>query len=123
GRFRRAGRRTPIGARPQGGGGRRDPRPGGGPAARRAGEGRQLPLARRRRERIEAPPCVRFSPPYTCLVPNEAGDSLYDLYRRGISLLESHDYAPAAVPLAKAARMAPEKSSIREALGHASFNR
>ena len=49
------------------------------------------------------------------------GDSLYDLYQRGVSLLESGDYAQATVPLAKAARMAPEKSSIREALGRAYF--
>jgi TolA-binding protein len=53
---------------------------------------------------------------------SDSGDSLYDLYRRGVSLLESHDYAPAAVPLAKAAKMAPEKSSIREALGRAYFH-
>ena len=50
-----------------------------------------------------------------------AGDSLYSLYRRGMSLLEAGDFAPATVPLSKAARMAPEKSSIREALGRAYF--
>ena len=49
------------------------------------------------------------------------GDSLYQLYRKGMSLLESRDFAQAAVPLSKAARMAPEKSSIREALGRAYF--
>jgi len=38
-----------------------------------------------------------------------------------MSLLESGDFAQAAVPLAKAARLAPEKSSIREALGRAYF--
>ena len=50
------------------------------------------------------------------------GDSLYQLYRKGMSLLESGDFAQATVPLSKAARMAPEKSSIREALGRAYFH-
>jgi Flp pilus assembly protein TadD len=54
-------------------------------------------------------------------VTDQADDSLYDLYTRGISLLDSGDYQQAAVPLRKAARMAPEKSSIREALGRALF--
>ena len=40
----------------------------------------------------------------------------------GMSLLESGDFAQATVPLSKAARMAPEKSSIREALGRAYFH-
>ena len=52
---------------------------------------------------------------------DSAGDSLYSLYQRGMSLLEAGDFAPATVPLSKAARMAPEKSSIREALGRAYF--
>ena len=52
----------------------------------------------------------------------EPGDSLYHLYRMGMSLLESGDFAQATVPLSKAARMAPEKSSIREALGRAYFH-
>jgi Flp pilus assembly protein TadD len=47
--------------------------------------------------------------------------SVYDLYTRGMSLLESGDYAQATVPLRKAARLEPEKSSIREALGRAYF--
>jgi Flp pilus assembly protein TadD len=55
-------------------------------------------------------------------VTEEAGDSLYQLYRKGMSLLESGDFAQAAVPLSKAARMAPEKTSIREALGRAYFH-
>jgi Flp pilus assembly protein TadD len=54
-------------------------------------------------------------------VTDQPDDSLYDLYTRGISLLDSGDYQQAAVPLRKAARMAPEKSSIREALGRALF--
>ena len=48
-------------------------------------------------------------------------DSLYSLYRRGMSLLESGDFDQATVPLSKAARLAPEKTSIREALGRAYF--
>jgi TolA-binding protein len=38
-----------------------------------------------------------------------------------MDLLESGDYAAATVPLGKAARREPEKSSIREALGRAYF--
>jgi Flp pilus assembly protein TadD len=48
-------------------------------------------------------------------------DSVFDLYRRGIELLEDSDFEQAAVPLEAAARRAPEKSSIREALGRAYF--
>jgi tetratricopeptide (TPR) repeat protein len=49
-------------------------------------------------------------------------EHLYDLYQRGMSLLESGDFEQATVPLSKAARRAPEKSSIREALGRAYFH-
>ncbi len=38
-----------------------------------------------------------------------------------MSLLESGDYDQATVPLSKAARLAPDKTSIREALGRAYF--
>jgi tetratricopeptide (TPR) repeat protein len=48
-------------------------------------------------------------------------DSVYSLYQRGMALLESGDFDQATVPLSKAARIAPEKSSIREALGRAYF--
>ena len=48
-------------------------------------------------------------------------DSLYSLYQKGMSLLESGDYDQATVPLSKAARLAPDKTSIREALGRAYF--
>ena len=48
-------------------------------------------------------------------------EPLYDLYQRGMSLLEAGDFEQATVPLSKAARLAPEKSSIREALGRAYF--
>lgn len=63
-------------------------------------------------------PCARF---YTRRVPETESNDLYSLYRRGMALLESGDFAQAAIPLQKAARMAPEKASIREALGRAYF--
>lgn len=49
------------------------------------------------------------------------GDSTFTLYRRGIELLADSDFEQAAVPLEAAARRAPEKSSVREALGRAYF--
>ncbi len=48
-------------------------------------------------------------------------ESLYTLYRRGIELLEDGDFEQATVPLRDVARQAPEKSSVREALGRALF--
>lgn len=48
-------------------------------------------------------------------------ESLYTLYRRGVELLEDGSFAAATEPLAEAARRAPEKSSVREALGRAYF--
>ena len=48
-------------------------------------------------------------------------DATYELYRRGISLLERGDYDAATVPLGKLAAREPEKSSVREALGRAYF--
>ena len=52
---------------------------------------------------------------------DHARDSTLTLYRRGIELLEEEDFEEAAAPLAEAARRAPEKSSVREALGRAYF--
>ena len=46
---------------------------------------------------------------------------VYDLFRRGSALLESGDYSAAAIPLEKASRAEPDKTSIREALGRAYF--
>jgi len=51
----------------------------------------------------------------------ERSESLYTLYRRGIELLEDASFDAATEPLAEAARRAPEKSSVREALGRAYF--
>lgn len=48
-------------------------------------------------------------------------DSTFTLYRRGIELLEDGDFEQATVPLAAAARRAPDKASVREALGRAYF--
>ena len=48
-------------------------------------------------------------------------DTTFDLYRRGIELLEDADFEQATEPLEAAARRAPEKSSVREALGRAYF--
>jgi Flp pilus assembly protein TadD len=49
------------------------------------------------------------------------GDSTFTLYRRGIELLAEADFEQATGPLEAAARRAPEKSSVREALGRAYF--
>ena len=48
-------------------------------------------------------------------------DDVYDLYQRGMALLEDGHYHQAIVPLAKARDLDPEKTSIREALGRAYF--
>ena len=48
-------------------------------------------------------------------------DATYELYRRGMTLLEKGDYDAATVPLSKLAAREPEKSSVREALGRAYF--
>jgi Flp pilus assembly protein TadD len=52
---------------------------------------------------------------------NQPQEELYSLYRRGVELLEDGSFEEATVPLAEAARRAPEKSSVREALGRAYF--
>jgi Flp pilus assembly protein TadD len=55
-------------------------------------------------------------------MPAEAREaSTYTLYRRGIELLADGSFEQAAEPLAEAARRAPEKSSVREALGRAYY--
>ena len=48
-------------------------------------------------------------------------DSTFTLYRRGIELLSEEDFEHATVPLEQAAKRAPEKTSVREALGRAYF--
>jgi tetratricopeptide (TPR) repeat protein len=53
--------------------------------------------------------------------PEERGEHVYDLFKRGSALLESGDFNAAAIPLEKARQLEPDKSSIREALGRAYF--
>jgi len=48
-------------------------------------------------------------------------DDVYDLFQRGTELLNAGDFNSATIPLAKAAKLEPEKTSIREALGRAYF--
>ena len=48
-------------------------------------------------------------------------ESVYDLFTRGTRLLEDGDFHAAVVPLARARDLAPDKASIREALGRALF--
>ncbi len=53
--------------------------------------------------------------------PEERGELVYDLYRRGVDLLDNGDFAAATVPLEQARSYEPDKTSIREALGRAYF--
>jgi tetratricopeptide (TPR) repeat protein len=53
--------------------------------------------------------------------PEERGEHVYDLFRRGSALLEAGDFDAAAIPLERARALEPDKSSIREALGRAYF--
>ena len=48
-------------------------------------------------------------------------DDVYELYSRGMRLLEAGDFNQAAIPLSKAAALEPDKTSVREALGRACF--
>jgi Flp pilus assembly protein TadD len=48
-------------------------------------------------------------------------DDVYELFKKGTALLEAGDFNQATVPLARAASLEPEKTSIREALGRAYF--
>ncbi len=48
-------------------------------------------------------------------------EDVYDLFQRGTALLEAGDFNQAIVPLEKARRLEPDKTSIREALGRAYF--
>jgi tetratricopeptide (TPR) repeat protein len=53
--------------------------------------------------------------------PDPIDQDAYALFQRGVSLLEERHWAQAAVPLEKARRLEPDKTSIREALGRAYF--
>jgi Flp pilus assembly protein TadD len=53
---------------------------------------------------------------------NSSGmDDLYDLFQRGTQLLEAGHNHQATIPLSRARDLAPDKTSIREALGRALF--
>ncbi len=60
-------------------------------------------------------------PPADALHWTAMADSVYDLYQRGVALLEAGDYHAAAVPLGRARDLDPGPASIREALGRALF--
>ncbi len=49
-------------------------------------------------------------------------EDAYDLYRRGTELLEAGHNHQAAIPLTRARELAPDKTSVREALGRALFH-
>jgi Flp pilus assembly protein TadD len=49
-------------------------------------------------------------------------EDVYDLYRRGTELLEAGHNHQATIPLTRARDLAPDKTSIREALGRALFH-
>jgi TolA-binding protein len=49
-------------------------------------------------------------------------ETVYDLYQRGVELLEGGDFHAAIVPLTRARDLEPGKASIREALGRALFH-
>jgi Flp pilus assembly protein TadD len=48
-------------------------------------------------------------------------DDVYELFRRGTELLEAGHNHQATIPLSRARDLAPDKASIREALGRALF--
>ena len=48
-------------------------------------------------------------------------EDVYELFQNGTRLLEERDFHAAAVPLARARDLEPDKASIREALGRAYF--
>jgi Flp pilus assembly protein TadD len=49
-------------------------------------------------------------------------DDVYELFRRGTELLEAGHNHQAVIPLSRARDLAPDKTSIREALGRALFH-
>ncbi len=49
-------------------------------------------------------------------------EDVYELFRRGTELLEAGHNHQATIPLSRARDLAPDKTSIREALGRALFH-
>src|ERR1700754_801301 len=62
------------------------------------------------------------SPPAGLHSTTRQMDDVYDLYQRGTELLETGDHHAAVVPLRRVAEIAPDKTSVREALGRALFH-
>ena len=52
---------------------------------------------------------------------HEYSEDVYELFTRGTRLLEEGHHHQATIPLARARDLAPEQTSIREALGRALF--
>lgn len=50
------------------------------------------------------------------------GPDVYQLFHSGMALLDAGDYHQATIPLRKARDAAPDKTSVREALGRALFH-
>ena len=50
-----------------------------------------------------------------------SSENAYELFKKGSALLEKGDFMAATVPLERASKLEPDKSSIREALGRAYF--
>ena len=66
------------------------------------------------------PPRARSAPGR--LVKLMGVEDLYELFQRGTTLLEQGHNHQAAIPLTRARDLAPDKTSIREALGRALFH-
>ncbi len=49
-------------------------------------------------------------------------EDVYELFSRGSELLAASEYHQAVIPLTRARDLAPDKTSIREALGRALFH-
>src|ERR1700748_1354637 len=56
------------------------------------------------------------------LLNSRVMDDVYELYQRGTALLEAGHNHQATIPLSRARDLAPDKTSIREALGRALFH-
>ena len=78
--------------------------------------------ARTRRRPARSSACL-VGPPTAVAARLTIGgmDDVYDLYQRGMALLEDGHFHQATIPLAKARDLEPDKTSIREALGRAYF--
>jgi len=70
--------------------------------------------------RAGGPPSIRPPQPLRSVldfVDMDDGYELYELYTRGTALLEDGHHHQATIPLTRARDLAPDKTSIREALG------